>query len=77
MLGIRYDTIALINRKTNYKRTERFKRAKAMKQQTMTVEEYFQLEENDPDTRYEYVDGYVYAMAEQNKWIYDAFEKAD
>jgi Uma2 family endonuclease len=27
----------------------------------MTVEEYFQLEENDPDTRYEYVDGYVYA----------------
>ncbi len=31
--------------------------------QTMTVEEYFQLEENDPDTRYEYVDGHVYAMA--------------
>jgi Uma2 family endonuclease len=31
--------------------------------QTMTVEEYFQLEENDPDTRYEYIDGYVYAMA--------------
>jgi Uma2 family endonuclease len=30
---------------------------------TMTVEEYFQLEENDPDTRYEYVDGHVYAMA--------------
>jgi Uma2 family endonuclease len=30
---------------------------------TMTVEEYFQLEENDPDTRYEYIDGYVYAMA--------------
>jgi Uma2 family endonuclease len=29
----------------------------------MTVEEYFQLEENDPDTRYEYIDGYVYAMA--------------
>ena len=29
----------------------------------MTVEEYFQLEENDPDTRYEYVDGHVYAMA--------------
>ena len=29
----------------------------------MTVEEYFQLEENDPDTRYEYVDGQVYAMA--------------
>ena len=32
-------------------------------QQTMTVEEYFQLEENEPDTRYEYVDGHVYAMA--------------
>jgi Uma2 family endonuclease len=31
-------------------------------QRTMTVEEYFQLEENDPDTRYEYVDGHVYAM---------------
>src|SRR5579872_3728828 len=30
---------------------------------TMTVEEYFLLEQNDPDTRYEYVDGYVYAMA--------------
>ncbi|HCI79953.1 MAG TPA: hypothetical protein DHW02_09690 [Ktedonobacter sp.] len=29
----------------------------------MTVEEYFQLEESDPDTRYEYVDGHVYAMA--------------
>src|SRR6266702_122307 len=29
----------------------------------MTVEEYFQLEENDPDTRYEYIDGYVYALA--------------
>src|SRR5579884_2896295 len=32
-------------------------------QRTMTVEEYFQLEENDPDTRFEYIDGYVYAMA--------------
>lgn len=32
-------------------------------QRTMTVEEYFQLEENDPDTRYEYIDGHVYAMA--------------
>lgn len=31
--------------------------------QNMTVEEYFQLEENDPDTRYEYIDGHVYAMA--------------
>lgn len=31
--------------------------------QTMTVEEYFLLEEHDPGTRYEYVDGYVYAMA--------------
>lgn len=30
---------------------------------TMTVEEYFLLEKNDPDTCYEYVDGYVYAMA--------------
>ncbi len=30
---------------------------------TMTVEEYVLLEQNDPDTRYEYVDGYVYAMA--------------
>ena len=35
-----------------------------MKQrQILSVEEYFQLEENDPDTRYEYIDGYVYAMA--------------
>ncbi|GAC1348580.1 MAG: Uma2 family endonuclease [Ktedonobacteraceae bacterium] len=32
-------------------------------QRSMTVEEYFQLEENDPDTRYEYIDGHVYAMA--------------
>ncbi|HEU5381794.1 MAG TPA: Uma2 family endonuclease [Ktedonobacteraceae bacterium] len=30
---------------------------------TMTVEEYFALEERDPETRYEYIDGYVYAMA--------------
>src|SRR5256886_17689653 len=29
----------------------------------MTFEEYFQLEKNDPDTRYEYIDGHVYAMA--------------
>ncbi len=26
----------------------------------MSVEEYFDLEENHPDTRYEYLDGYVY-----------------
>ncbi len=32
-------------------------------QQAMTVEEYFQLEENDPETCYEYIDGHVYAMA--------------
>ena len=32
-------------------------------QRTMTVEEYFRLEENDPETRYEYIDGHVYAMA--------------
>ena len=31
--------------------------------QTMSVEEYFQLERNDPDARYEYIDGYIYAMA--------------
>jgi Uma2 family endonuclease len=31
--------------------------------QNLTVEEYFQLEESDPDTHYEYVDGQVYAMA--------------
>ncbi len=30
--------------------------------QIMTVEEYFQLEESDPGTHYEYVDGHVYAM---------------
>lgn len=29
----------------------------------MSVEEYFLLEKNDPDTCYEYIDGYVYAMA--------------
>ena len=26
----------------------------------MSVEEYFEFEENNPDTRYEYLDGYVY-----------------
>jgi Uma2 family endonuclease len=31
--------------------------------QTISVEEYFQLEERDPDTLYEYIDGHVYAMA--------------
>lgn len=31
--------------------------------QTMSVEEYFQLEEDDPEHRYEYVDGFVYMMA--------------
>lgn len=31
--------------------------------QTMTVEEYFQLEEHDAETCYEYIDGQVYAMA--------------
>ena len=29
----------------------------------MSVEEYFELEENNPDTRYEYLDGYAYMMA--------------
>ena len=29
----------------------------------MSVEEYFELEENNPDTRYEYIDGHVYMMA--------------
>lgn len=29
----------------------------------MTVEEYFQLEENNPSSCYEYIDGQVYAMA--------------
>ncbi len=31
--------------------------------QTMDVEEYFALEEQHPEVRYEYVDGYVYMMA--------------
>jgi Uma2 family endonuclease len=31
--------------------------------QTMTVEEYFQLEETATENHYEYVDGYVYMMA--------------
>ncbi len=30
---------------------------------TMSVEEYLELEENHPDTRYEYLDGYVYMMS--------------
>ena len=30
---------------------------------TMSVEEYFELEENNPDTRYEYIDGDVYMMS--------------
>lgn len=29
----------------------------------MSVEEYFRLEENNPDARYEYLDGYVYLMS--------------
>jgi Uma2 family endonuclease len=32
-------------------------------QHWMSIEEYFQLEENDPEHRYEYIDGYVYIMA--------------
>jgi Uma2 family endonuclease len=31
--------------------------------QNLTVEEYFQLEESDPNTHYEYVDGQVHALA--------------
>lgn len=30
---------------------------------TLSVAEYFQLEERDPSVRYEYIDGHVYAMA--------------
>lgn len=30
---------------------------------TMSVEEYFELEEKNPDTRYEYLEGYVYMMS--------------
>lgn len=30
---------------------------------TLTVAEYFQLEERDPNVRYEYIDGHVHAMA--------------
>lgn len=30
---------------------------------TMDIEEYFELEEHNPDTRYEYFDGYVYMMS--------------
>jgi len=30
---------------------------------TMSVEDYFELEENNPDIRYEYLDGYVYMMS--------------
>jgi Uma2 family endonuclease len=30
---------------------------------TMSVEEYFRLEEQNPDSRYEYLDGYVYMMS--------------
>ena len=33
------------------------------RQQPISVEEYFALEESNPETRYEYVDGYVYMMA--------------
>lgn len=29
----------------------------------MSVEEYFEIEENAPDVRYEYLDGYVYMMS--------------
>jgi Uma2 family endonuclease len=34
--------------------------------QTMTVEEYFRLEENDTENRYEYVDGHVSMMTRGN-----------
>lgn len=30
---------------------------------TMDIEEYFELEKHNPDTRYEYLDGYVYMMS--------------
>src|SRR5574340_1053276 len=30
---------------------------------TMSVEQYFELEENNPDIRYVYEDGYVYMMS--------------
>ncbi|HYL44346.1 MAG TPA: Uma2 family endonuclease [Ktedonobacteraceae bacterium] len=33
------------------------------RQRTISVEEYFALEESNPETRYEYIDGYVYMMA--------------
>src|SRR5436190_20897211 len=51
-------------RATGHKRKKRHERAMAIEhQRTMTVEEYFQLEESDPDTCYEYIDGHVYAVA--------------
>src|SRR5437016_6486804 len=51
-------------RATRHKRKKRHERAMAIEhQRTMTVEEYFQLEAKDPETRYEYIDGHVYAMA--------------
>lgn len=31
--------------------------------QMMSIEEYFELEESHPDTRYEYLDGYIYMMS--------------
>jgi hypothetical protein len=30
---------------------------------TLTVQEEYQLEENDPETGYEYIEGLVFAMA--------------
>ncbi len=41
----------------------RNKRMALERTQTISVEEYFELEENNPDTRYEYLDGYVYMMS--------------
>ncbi len=32
-------------------------------ERSVTVEEYLEIEENDPDTRYEYLDGELFAMA--------------
>ncbi|HLZ62974.1 MAG TPA: hypothetical protein VKR06_38990 [Ktedonosporobacter sp.] len=46
---------------------------------TMSVEEYFRLEENNPDTQYEYPRSMrieIYRK-EQKKWIYGAFEAGD
>ena len=45
-------------------------------QRTLTVEEYFQFEEHDPDTRYEYIEGHDLSGLVRNWAALPAAERA-